>query len=132
MDSLAMFYQNGGFWMHPITLVFILCLPLCIADAASKGRFRLSSICLALVGTALLSGSLGFLMGLTAACEAAGGLGDTTAVEQRQVMLARGLSIAITTPIYAMFTAVPLLGLTMLARVFHRPPVKADRAGGAV
>ena len=120
MDNIAVFYSQGGVWMHPITLCSIVAPLVCIADGISRGKYRLSSICLALVGTVILVGFAAFLLGLKQACDGFGGVGSPTPV-QRQMMIASGLAIALNAATYAMMVAAPLLGLTMVARLFHLP-----------
>ena len=119
MGTIAEFYIQGGGWMHPITLLMVLTPFVCIADGATRGRFRLSSLCLALVASLLLVGCAGFLLGLKEACDGFAGVG--LEAEQRQVMIAVGLGSALNAAAYAMMVAAPLLGLTMVARLFHLP-----------
>ena len=123
MDNIAVFYSQGGVWMHPITLCSIVTPLVCIVDGVTRGRYRLSSICLALVGTVFLFGFAAFCLGLKQACDGFAGVGAAPP-EQRQLMIASGIATALNASTYAMMVAAPLLGLTMTARLFHLPQNK--------
>ena len=127
MDSIAAFYSQGSVWMHPITLCSIVAPLVCIADGATRGRLRLSPICLAFVGSVLLFGFAGFLLGLKQACDGFAGLDFKP--EQRSIMISIGIGSALTTASYALMVATPVLGLTMVARLFHLPTKRKTEKG---
>ena len=60
MGTIAAFYSQGGGWIHPITLLMAFTPFVCIADGATRGKFRLSSLCLVLVASLPLVGSAGW------------------------------------------------------------------------
>jgi len=60
--NLAEFYRAGGLWMHPISLLFLVALGLCVKQL-QRPNLRLMSLLWGCLGLILMWGGVGFLVG---------------------------------------------------------------------
>ena len=121
MTGFAEFWQQGGPWMYPVVLLFVLLFVLCGVDLLTRGRFRLINLSIACFVAILLTGCLGTVLGVVQCFEALATPGLSS--DEKTKMLNTGLSISLNTSILAVFLALPGLWLVALSRVFRKAEV---------
>jgi len=123
--SFTQFYQQGGLFMHPITLVAMACGASLVQRILAARRTMTSPTTgavldggstVSLVATGLMLGTVGTVFGLVEVCAAV----QSVPAEMLSLAAARGGAIALTTLAFALLVLTPVMFMHTLLRPLER------------
>ena len=121
MNGFVDFWHQGGNWMYPVLLLFVVLTVLCLVDLVTRGRFRLINLSIACFVALLFAGFLGTILGIVECFEALASPGLSP--DEKTTMLSAGLSISLNTSIFAVLLALPGVWFVALSRVLRKAQV---------